>query len=391
LLTTLNEWMTRFAGTPAPSLDDARLRVYAVYLLARQGIKPNAALSSVEQELTQRYPQKWPTDLAAAYLAATYRLMQRNDQADRIIRNVPWAQQKREWGDNVYYDALVHDSQLLYLLSRHFPERLGKSAPPVLEAISSAISGNRQSSLSAAYTLLALDVYAKVAAGSGKLGVSEIAREGRERALTLPAGAMPKVDISENAAKVRFTKQFPALAYDVVNESGFDRNPPTGEINQGIEIVREFVDAKGNPITKAKVGEEFMVRLRVRATKADQLPQIAVVDLLPGGVEPVVELQPAADTSAARVDPASAGQRARFSALPVGLPDKSSWTPYHIDLRDDRLVLYGYATKDAATFIYRVRATNAGVFQSPPSFAEGMYNRTVTGLGLAGKLEIVKP
>jgi alpha-2-macroglobulin len=60
-------------------------------------------------------------------------------------------------------------------------------------------------------------------------------------------------------------------------------------------------------------------------------------------------------------------------------------------VRDDRLVLYGDATKNAGTFVYRVRATNAGVFQAPPAFAEGMYNRTVVGLSQAGKLEIVKP
>ena len=59
--------------------------------------------------------------------------------------------------------------------------------------------------------------------------------------------------------------------------------------------------------------------------------------------------------------------------------------------RDDRLVLYGDATKDTGTFVYRVRATNGGVFQTPPAFAEGMYNRTVVGLSKAGRLEIVKP
>ena len=99
----------------------ARLRAYAVYLLARQGIKPTAALSNVEQELTQRYPQAWPTDLAAAYLASTYRLMQRTDDADRIVAKVPWSAQKRDLGDEVYYDAVVHDAQLLYLLAQHFP------------------------------------------------------------------------------------------------------------------------------------------------------------------------------------------------------------------------------------------------------------------------------
>jgi len=390
VLAAVTEWLTQFAATPASTLAAARDRTYAVYLLARQGMKPNAALSNVEQELSRRYTQAWPGDLAAAYLAATYRLMQRTADADRIIRNVPWAQQKGDWGEEVYYDALVHDAQLLYLLARHFPARLA-TPPPALEAMSSAVSGNRGSSLSVAYTLLALDAYAKAAGGNTKLGISEIAKDGKERVLSLPAGSMPKISISESAGKVQFAKDGPAPAYYVVNESGFDRNPPQTAINEGIEVIREFLDLNGSPLVRPKIGDEFLVRLRLRATKRDRLLQIAVVDLLPGGAEPVLEIQPPADTSTARVDPAFGTRQASFSRLPIGLPDKSSWRPYHIDVRDDRVVLYGDATKDAATFVYRVRATNVGLFQVPPAFAEGMYNRTITGLSVAANLEIVKP
>src|SRR5262249_16960591 len=161
------------------------------------------------------------------------------------------------------------------------------------------------------------------------------------------------------------------LAYYVINESGFDRNLPAADVNQGIEVIREFLDLKGDPLTKPKVGEEFLIRLRLRTTQRDRLSQIAVVDLLPGGAQALLELQPRADTGNAGVRPAFAGRRAGFGHLPVGLPDKSTWKPYHVDLRDDRLVLYGDVTKDAATFVYRVRATNAGVFQAPPAFAEG--------------------
>jgi uncharacterized protein YfaS (alpha-2-macroglobulin family) len=77
--------------------------------------------------------------------------------------------------------------------------------------------------------------------------------------------------------------------------------------------------------------------------------------------------------------------------LPIGLPDKSNWTPQHIDVRDDRVVLYGDISRDAGTFVYRVRATNAGVFQAPPAFAEGMYDRSVYAIGSTGKLEVLKP
>jgi uncharacterized protein YfaS (alpha-2-macroglobulin family) len=372
MLASVNEWLTRFAASPAGTLADARVRAYAVYLLARQGIQPNAALANVEQELTRRHTQAWASDLAAAYLAATYRLMQRNNDAERIVAGVPWAQQKREWGDDLYYGDLVHDAQLLYLLARHFPARLGRSAPPAFDAMASSISGNRGSSLSIAYTVLALDAYATAAATAGKLGIAEIAKDGSGRALTLPTGAMPKAAVAETAAKVQFTKDGPAPAFYVVNESGFDRNPPVKQLSEGIEVFREFLDLEGNALARLTVGEEFLVRLRLRAGKADRLPQIAVVDLLPGGVEPVLELQSSSPAS-------------------IGLRDKSTWKPEHVDVRDDRVVLYGEATKAAAAFVYRVRATNAGLFQAPPAFAEGMYNRTIAGLSGSGRLEIVKP
>ena len=84
-------------------------------------------------------------------------------------------------------------------------------------------------------------------------------------------------------------------------------------------------------------------------------------------------------------------RRQAARALPVGVPGKSDWFPNHIDVREDRVILYGDLTKNAGTFIYRVRANSAGTFQTPPAFAEGMYNRTVTGLSLAGKLEVIKP
>ena len=391
LLTAVNGWLTRFASTPASTLADARLRAYAVYLLARQGTRPAAALSNVEQELTNRYTNTWPTDLAAAYLASTYRLMQRNDEANRIFARVPWSIQKRDLGEEVYYDPVVHDAQLLYLLARHFPNRLGAAPPAALETMSKAATGNRVSSLSAAYTLLALDAFAKTASATTTLGISEINKDGRERVLTPSDGAIRKADLSEAAAKAQFSRRGGAPAYYALTESGFDRNPPAGETSEGIEIVREFLDAKGNPVSRVVVGEEFLVRLRVRATTRERQPQIAIVDLLPGGIEPVLELQPPADSSTPGADPATQRRSGASAALPVGLPRSSDWVPSHVDVREDRLIIYGDAGKSAGTFVYRVRANNAGTYQVSPVFAEGMYNRAVVGLSRGATLEVVKP
>lgn len=391
LVQTLNDWLAKYASSPAPSLGDARWRAYAVYLLARQGIKPGNALSNVEQELTHRYADAWPTDLAAGWLAATYRLMQRTSDADRVIAKVPWSRQKRDLAAEVYYDPVVHDAQLLYLEARHFPSRLSAAPAAALEDLAAAASGNRMDSLSAAWTLLALDAYAKAAAAGGKLGIAEIGKDGREHALPLSAGVMPRANVSANAAKVQFSKEGALAAYYALDESGFDRNAPTAAVDQGIEVIHEFLDLAGNPVTSVKVGQEFLVRVRLRATGRARVPQLALVDLLPGGTEAVLELRPPADSSAAAADPAQARQAAGYSALPIGLPDKSSWTPQFADVRDDRLVLYGDIGREAQAFVYRVRATNAGVFQAPPAFAEGLYDPKTVGYSVAGKLEIVKP
>jgi uncharacterized protein YfaS (alpha-2-macroglobulin family) len=163
---------------------------------------------------------------------------------------------------------------------------------------------------------------------------------------------------------VQFTKEGSLPAYYSVNESGFDRNLPASEVSHDLEVIHEFLDMKGAVTGKVQVGEEFWVRLRVRSVTRDRVDQIAVVDLLPGGVEPTLDRQTGPG---------------------------SNWTPNYIDKRDDRVVLYGDASRDAATYVYKVRATNAGIFQSPPAYAEGMYNRQINGMSQGGRLEIVKP
>jgi alpha-2-macroglobulin len=396
LLAGVNNWLTQFASTPASTLEAGRQRAYATYLLARQGIKPTAAIANVEQELTRRHAETWKTDLAAAYLASTYRLMQRTADAEKIVAAVPWS--PKTTGDpalqphgEVYYDPVVHDAQLLYLTARHFPARLGRVPPAAIDGLGAAVSANRLHSLSAAYTLLALDAYAKASTTGATFGVAEVGADGKPKPLAVPAGSLlPRVAISEAARSLQLSRTGgQGATYYAVDESGFDRNVPAAEIAQGIEIVREFVDTKGAVVTRVRVGEEFFVRLRLRTTSRDRLEQVAVVDLLPGGTEPVVETQRTADSSEPGDDPANAGRGP--SALPVGVPGQSTWTPQHVDLRDDRLVLYGAVTRSAAAFVYRVRATNAGTFQAPPAFAEGMYQRTITGLSKTGTLEIVKP
>ena len=133
----------------------------------------------------------------------------------------------------------------------------------------------------------------------------------------------------------------------------------------------------GNPVTQVEVGEEFVVRRGLRTTDRNSDGNVAVVDLLPGGVEVVYNQPP----------PIEPGDEDEYyddeyeSGLvpPVGEPQFSDWSPNFIDLREDRVVMYGTAGADVRTFTYRVRATNAGDFVTPPAFAQSMYQPTVVG------------
>ena len=105
---------------------------------------------------------------------------------------------------------------------RHFPARLSAVPPTVLEDLGGAVSGGRVNSLSAAWTLLALDAYAKAVGASGKLSIAEIGKDGRERALTLPPGAMPKArcGASEKTAVSLATTTSANRAYSLWTEMG---------------------------------------------------------------------------------------------------------------------------------------------------------------------------
>ena len=153
---------------------------------------------------------------------------------------------RRDLGEEIYYDAVVHDAQLLYLLARHFPTRLGTTPPAALETISAAVSGGQANSLSAAYTLLALDAFTKTQRRRDARHHRD--RQGRPLACADAAGRRDAEGrrLGDRGQAASSRSDGPLRRTYVVNESGFDRNPPATEMNQGIEIFREFVDAKGN-------------------------------------------------------------------------------------------------------------------------------------------------
>ncbi len=385
LLENANRYLSQLANGPSNGLYELRHRAYASYLLTRQGVVVSSALSDIRERYQKFHVDAWQTDPGALWLAASYKLLKQDTLADPLIAKQPWRLLEEKWSrDGLYYDPLMQDAIHLQIVTEHFPQRLGRVPSELLARLGQRLNEQRYNSLSAALLIRALDHYEQLAAAEMNLQVSALLDAGRQQPLTL-AGRPPQVAVPYGTVRLTLDKATDTQAFFAFSEAGFDRSPDLPAFDQGLEIVRDYLDLAGNPIEQARVGDEFLVRLRLRAVDRDHAPQIAVVELLPGGVEPVYNSAPEPGENG-EDEGGDEGYR-----YPVGEPTRIDWSPHYIDVREDRIVLYGDVRRDAGTFTYRVRATNAGRFVTPSPYAEGMYDSTLQSRGKPGRLDIVAP
>lgn len=332
------------------------MRAYAAYLLTRQGVVTSNLAAAVQKRLEDNHAKTWGADTAAAYLAATYQLLKQDRLADKLIAEVKPGV-KRDGKDHSherYNDDLTRDAQIVYLLARHFPARHAALPPTVLENLVKPIAENRYNTYSSVHVILALDAIAALTGGAeamGKLGAKELLKDGKARDLPLPAGLLPRVNFTADAARVQFSNAGDTTAFYVVNQSGFDIAPPTTEVRQGLEILREYTDAAGKAVKSVKLGDELEVHLKFRGVDRKSIDSVVLVDLLPGGFELVLDTRvPEASRDLtpgqAQQGPGAGGQSAADNeegdegraggqgeprwVAPIGRGRKSTWQP---DLR----------------------------------------------------------
>jgi hypothetical protein len=411
-----NQYLHRLASDDSlESLDLLRQRAYAVYLLTRQGNVTTNDLAAVQKRLQEAFPNDWKNDLAAAWLAAAYELLMQDKQAKALIAGPQRALEAKlddkNFAFGYYTDPLTRDASVLYLLAKHFPDRAKALSPQVMENIAMPLARNEFNTLSSAMTMLALDAYANLnAAGIDKLAINEVHADGSAKTISsLQAGLLQSGSWSAAATKLRFANGSALPAWRVTRQSGYDRGVPDKAIANGLEIVREYTDANGKPLEKTTVGEEIQVHVKIRATSDHDVGNVAIVDLLPGGFDPVIEPAPVAnppddggngqdsqssqdaasgDASSQDGENGGTAQSAPWRS-PIGLPT-STWRPEYADIREDRVVIYGTATSDVKEFVYRIRAGNAGKYVVPPAFGESMYDRRIQARSQGGAMLTVE-
>jgi len=358
-------------GTPS-DFREARNQAYEIYILARNGRVVTNALEHNHNWFETNAKDGWSDDVAAAYEAATYALLKNQDQADALIGRFHLQNGQHRWPQEEidYDDDLGRAAQYIYLLSHEFPERLKTLTPDDLMTLAYPIINYDFNTVSSAEAILALDSYGRAMKESflsGRMEIDEVTGDTSTR-LNMSPGLYPEAEFDRDADALVFKKSsgesdLPRGVFYQITESGFDQTTITTPLSDGIEISREYRDKNDKPVTSAKLGEELTVVLRVRSTDQQNLENVAIEDLLPGGFEIVEE---SVHTGAC-----------------------SDWGGIeYADVREDRLLAFGTVTGSETEIRYRIKATNCGTYAIPPAQAEAMYHQKIRARGVSGTLTV---
>jgi len=351
--------LRRVAGGLAEDDGDlraARTQAYAIYVLTRNGLVATNLLAALATSLTEWHGEDWKGSMAAVYMAASHAMLRDDVLAERLIADYEPGGSTQQ--DSDFDTRLGRDAQYAYLLARHFPRR-AEGLREVVPALTEAVFEGRFNTLSAAYTILALGEIHRSLAMRGVLEAPAITVHGPDGPVsaTVAGRAFARAELPPAANRVTVQAANDSGVYYVASESGFDVELPHAALAEGIEVDRAYLNAEEQPVRRARIGEELTVRLRVRSTRQDVLTNVAVTDLLPGGLEIVTD-----------------------SVRGRGIEYR--------DVREDRLVVYGAFDRAPREIRYRVKAMSPGDFVDPGAHAAAMYRRSVRGRSAAGRFVV---
>ncbi|MES2217115.1 MAG: alpha-2-macroglobulin [Pseudomonadota bacterium] len=353
------DYLKDLATQDVSSLDEARIQAYAIYVLTRNEIVTTNYLTNLLLYLNKDPAHAWQKDITSAYIAATYQLMKSVTEANRLIAY--YQPQPKINVSMDFYDQNIADAQYLYLLARHFPERLTKVRDQLVMPLVSALNSGDMNTILSGYASMAFAAYAQTYAVPNGSGYALTATLNNDRQLVLPAtnDIYQHVSLDEAVKKVEFSAPKDTGIFYQLTQAGFDKNPPDSVLKKGLEVAREYRDAQGKTVTSVGLGNELEVHIQIRALDNQYLNNIAIVDLLPGGFEVV-----------------------RDSV-------KNDQVDY-ADAREDRVIFFASVGPDAKELVYRIKATNVGKYTVAPILASSMYDPARIARGLGGSMQVTQ-
>ncbi len=366
LMNLLLQSLRGLAGDSGTGLYTLSTRAYAIYVLTLNEQVTTPLIEGLKQDIS-RSNKEAETDLPGLYLAGTYAMLQKKTDASILFGKIRRSLKKDD--SFRYVDELMYQSLYLHMLSKHFPERLKDLNESLFVSIAGELSEQRYTSFSANYALMGINSYLKAvpSAATGNYLVQEILGNKEKRSLTPKGDKLFSVPFSNDAVSIHLENKDNLNLFYQITLAGFDQELPKQEVKNSIEVYREFMNEKDEKITSANVGDVVKVKLNFRSLNNRTIYDVALVDMLPSGLEP---------------DILSIRKQETYN---------TGWTPDYVDIREDRLVLYGSVGPKVASFVYTTRAINNGTFTVPPLFAEALYDKSIWAMNPQAGFTIKKP
>lgn len=338
-------------------------RVYALYVLSLAGDAQTSNLAYIKNQRLQDLTPDARAQLAAAY----YYAGDRKSARELLPNTFAPADLRRETGGN-FNSQVRTDAIILNVLADIDPDN--PSVPKLVKRLTGQAKvgwwGTTQEN---AFAFMALGKIYKKQASANYTGV--IAVDGKTIATFDSKGPKRVTDPRLGRGQVTVAIKGEGTCYYYAETAGVSLTP-VPHVDNGIVVRREFFDRRGHRVdlNRVKQGDLLVARVMVK-TAEDNVENVAIVDLLPTGLE--IE-NPRLATSA-RVD----------------WLDSDQFEPKYIDIRDDRILLFAnFDEAGTKYFYYAVRAVSCGTFVVPPIKAECMYEPEVTSLASGGKMVIEK-
>ncbi len=341
-----------------------KVAAYALYVLARAGKADIGAMDYLRDNAGDL-----PAD-ARGLLGAAYAAVGNVKAAGALLSGPPPSEKEKRTSGGTFDSPLRNTALYLAALLDAAPKdtRLPKLAADTARLFAAV---RHPSTQEAAFALLALGKYSARQAAkkpfSGKLyaGQTLLSDFSSEKALLLrnipDTGELRlEMDGGYEAGSAFFsveTRGVPVMA---------DYKP----VREGIEIVREYLDRQGNPLSGDTVpqGTLLVLKTAVRSLSG-RLFNVALQNLLPTGIE--VENPRLATTE----------------KLPWMTADDLEAD--YVDYRGDRINVFADLPDEKWRAHYSlVRAVTPGTFTVPPPQAEAMYDPSIVASGRMGKITV---
>ena len=382
-------YMEYLLGAPVEAFEDPSqaytTKAYAAFVLSRAGKTPLSRLQTLSEHTDKMYPS------GRLFLAGAKSLAAGNAKALEALTAKELTYARKDGWNSTLESDLRNTALELYVWSLADPRH--QHTLDMALRLSEQVGKNRWfTTQEAGMASLAVGVFLEKTA-SGQKGFSAAVQVGDAAAQTVAerrifgnAELPAKADGTPPAIRVNVEKGSAYCVYSVRGVPTEEPQPPATPT--GLSVEREWHDGEGNAIDfsagplKLKQGERVVVTIQITAAAAT--PDVVLSDLLPGGME--VENPRLESAGKSNDGEESSDDDSDNSSTSTKVSGDAAGV--HLDLREDRVLVFFDRLTGSVTYSYSMRAVSKGTFTLPPTSVEGMYNPERNDLAPSGSIVI---